>query len=331
MLIQKPNSICAKLLKAKYFPNGNILDTVFTGDASPAWRGIEHGLSLLKRGTIWRIRNGSKTRIWRDNWIPRASTLRVTGKRSRTRLKWVKDLFYPDTKLWNEQLIREIFHEHDAEEIIRIKVPQWEEDDFVAWHFENSGVFSVKSAYKLGYNLAHENRLNTGRSYGDGKSRNLWKLIWKAPVPNKIRMFSWRLADDNLPTKKNKWGTLEVGSICNICAVEEEDSYHATVACTKAKAFRNQLRKVWKIPAENKLGQTWPDWLLLILANTPKICHAQILLVLWRAWPLRNGITHEKGKASISASVSFLQSYVERLTLKDNISPSNKKVKAPCM
>ena len=33
-LIKNPNSLYARLLKAKYFPNGNILDTVFTKDSS---------------------------------------------------------------------------------------------------------------------------------------------------------------------------------------------------------------------------------------------------------------------------------------------------------
>ena len=57
-LIQNPNGLCARVLKAKYFPNGNILDTVFASDASPVWRAIEFGLELLKKGIIWRVGNG---------------------------------------------------------------------------------------------------------------------------------------------------------------------------------------------------------------------------------------------------------------------------------
>jgi hypothetical protein len=64
-LIQFPDSLCAQLLKAKYYPRGVLVDTVFTGDASPTWRSIEHGLELLKKGIIWRIGSGSKVQIWR--------------------------------------------------------------------------------------------------------------------------------------------------------------------------------------------------------------------------------------------------------------------------
>jgi hypothetical protein len=49
-LITYPDSLCARVLKAKYFPNGNLLDTVVAGDASQTWRAIEHGLDLLKKG-----------------------------------------------------------------------------------------------------------------------------------------------------------------------------------------------------------------------------------------------------------------------------------------
>jgi hypothetical protein len=49
MLIQYPESLCARLLKAKYYPNGEIVDTVFPGDESPTWKVLEFGLELVKK------------------------------------------------------------------------------------------------------------------------------------------------------------------------------------------------------------------------------------------------------------------------------------------
>jgi hypothetical protein len=49
MLIQYPESLCARLLKAKYYPNGEIVDTVFPGDGSPTWKVLEFGLELVKK------------------------------------------------------------------------------------------------------------------------------------------------------------------------------------------------------------------------------------------------------------------------------------------
>jgi hypothetical protein len=59
-LVQLPNSLCARVLKAKYYPNGEVIDIVFPSDASPTWRAIEHELALLKRGIIWSIGSGTK-------------------------------------------------------------------------------------------------------------------------------------------------------------------------------------------------------------------------------------------------------------------------------
>jgi hypothetical protein len=111
-LLKKPDSLCARLLKAKYYPNGNLLDTVFSSDASASWKGVEHGLELLKKGVIWRIGNGKKVRIWRDNWLSRDGGLKITGKKKKSRLKWVSSLFGNGTNGWNENLVQSFFFTH---------------------------------------------------------------------------------------------------------------------------------------------------------------------------------------------------------------------------
>lgn len=65
-ILTVPDSLCARVLKARYFPNGDMLDTVFSGSASVTWQAIVHGLELLKKGIIWRVGNGASIRIWRD-------------------------------------------------------------------------------------------------------------------------------------------------------------------------------------------------------------------------------------------------------------------------
>jgi hypothetical protein len=53
---------------------------------------IVHGLELLKKGVIWRIGDGSKVKIWRDPWIPREASLRLSTPKGRHRIKWVSEL-----------------------------------------------------------------------------------------------------------------------------------------------------------------------------------------------------------------------------------------------
>lgn len=65
-LIQFSESLCARLLKARYYPNGDIIDMVFPSEGSPTWKAVEYGLDLVKKGIAWRIGSGTKVQIWCD-------------------------------------------------------------------------------------------------------------------------------------------------------------------------------------------------------------------------------------------------------------------------
>jgi hypothetical protein len=48
-LLEYPDSLCARMLKAKYYPRGHLLDTAFASNPSQTWQAILHGLELLKK------------------------------------------------------------------------------------------------------------------------------------------------------------------------------------------------------------------------------------------------------------------------------------------
>lgn len=177
-----PNSLCARLVKARYYPNGNLIDTSFCSNPSQTWQAITHGLELLKKGIIWRIGCGTQVKIWRDHWIPREISLGVTTKQGRCRLKWVSDLLEQGRREWDFELLRHIFNEPDVESISRIKLPQRHSEDFLAWHFERSGMFSVRSAYNLALKLANMDTQQASSGEPDGE-RRLWSRVWEGTIP----------------------------------------------------------------------------------------------------------------------------------------------------
>jgi hypothetical protein len=137
----------------KYFPHGDILDTVFASDASPAWRGVEFGLELLKKGIIKRIGDGRDTQFRRDNWLPRDSRLKITGMKKNFRKCWVSQLILRESNSSNVNLLRDLFHEFDVQSILNIKLPGNTAKNCVAWHYDNNDIFTVKSAYRLAFYL----------------------------------------------------------------------------------------------------------------------------------------------------------------------------------
>jgi hypothetical protein len=72
-LLQAPDSLCARVLSAKYFPDGNVLAAKVVPRMSYVWRSILKGVQLLKEGLIWRVGDGTHINIWRDPWLPRGS------------------------------------------------------------------------------------------------------------------------------------------------------------------------------------------------------------------------------------------------------------------
>jgi hypothetical protein len=71
-----PDSLCAKVLKAKYFPNSSLLQAQPMNGISYTFRSILKGVELLKEGLIWRIGDGNNVNIWSDPWLARDDALK---------------------------------------------------------------------------------------------------------------------------------------------------------------------------------------------------------------------------------------------------------------
>ena len=148
-LITNPDSLCARVLKAKYFPNESLLQATLKSGASFTWQSIMKGLETFKLGYIWRVGTGENINIWSDPWIPSSPDRRVLSNRGQTLISRVHDLIDPMTGFWDKELIRSIFISVDVDRILQIPPNYGAFEDFIAWHPDHKGFFSVKSAYKV--------------------------------------------------------------------------------------------------------------------------------------------------------------------------------------
>lgn len=144
----RPSSLCARILKAKYFPNTSILEAKPRHGMSYSWRSILRGLEILKLGMIWRVGDGRNLNIWSDPWIPRESSRKPITPRRANILTTVDELLDPATGTWDSELVNDIFWKEDAIIILAMTVHEGREN-VLAWHYDEHGIFSVKSAYKV--------------------------------------------------------------------------------------------------------------------------------------------------------------------------------------
>jgi hypothetical protein len=74
-LLQDPSSLSAWVLKAAYFPAGDLLDAEVGSLPSRVWRSVVDSIQVLHQGLICRIGSGETTRIWDTQWLPRDGLL----------------------------------------------------------------------------------------------------------------------------------------------------------------------------------------------------------------------------------------------------------------
>jgi hypothetical protein len=70
-LLTDPGSLCARVLKGRYFPNSDFWNSTKPRSSSYTWRSILYGRELLFQGIRWGIGDGHSVKILKDNWIPR--------------------------------------------------------------------------------------------------------------------------------------------------------------------------------------------------------------------------------------------------------------------
>jgi hypothetical protein len=115
----------------------------------------------------------------------------------------VCDLIDHTSCVWNRQVVDRYFSPMDKELIYNISLSTRAQEDFWSWHYERTGVFSVRSAYRMLITQV-ERRMAwiehaASRSDTSGE-RNEWDKLWRTQVPSKIRVFLWRLAKQSIPT-----------------------------------------------------------------------------------------------------------------------------------
>jgi hypothetical protein len=212
---------------------------------SYTWCSILKGIKLVKKGMIWHIGNGKSVHIWNDPWIPRGITRQPTYHRGQNLSRWVNELIDPTTGRWDVAMVQQTFHPDDVQTILDIPVGE-EFDDYIAWHFDKKGVFTVKSAYKVQIDKASSRQ---GTSQGGWVQNPVmgnsfpWNKIWSMKCPNKVKVFAWRLAHNSLPLKRKIQSRgMDIDTLCPVCWRVDEDAGHMLLKCKNSMAVWRELQ-----------------------------------------------------------------------------------------
>lgn len=120
-LINKPNSLVARVLKARYYPQIDFIYVSIETNSSYSWMSIWTSRAVVKEGIGWRISNGNRVCVWQDLWLKNdvSSLARILMHVVDPHLM-VNDLIDVGQGCWNNRLEKACMHHDDAQNVKRI-------------------------------------------------------------------------------------------------------------------------------------------------------------------------------------------------------------------
>ena len=235
-IIKFPNSLVARTLKNKYFPNSSFLDAKVSPISSFTWRSIASARDIVQAGLRKVVGNGNGVNIWEDPWVPKLPKFRIisTGSRTEEGPQRVSELMRNGE--WNVALLNQYFSSWEIEAIRSIPIPINERQDTWAWHFTKNGTFSTRSAYHVAVKAKEMEAASTSGT----NEKDIWAKLWSSNIPMKVKNFGWRALHNGVAVRANlKIRGCECDPICPLCGEEPETITHRLVTCAEA-------RWVWK-------------------------------------------------------------------------------------
>jgi hypothetical protein len=324
-LLDNTNVVWKDVIKSKY--GGNVVGRVELGDdckpwyASLWWRDIcTIGYNLethwFARNVVKKLGNGVHTSFWIDIWVddislkdrfPRLFSISTQKEASvaevwnpmvgavNWRLIWCRRLF-----VWEENLLNELL------ELIN-RVSLSDVTDRWGWKPKNDVEFTVKSVYKLVFNLSNLMVLDV-QWYA-----KIFTGIWKTPTPSKVCGFVWQLLHNRIPTKSNLVSRRIIvtgeASRCTICGEEMKTADHLFLYSNFAKQLWFEIFSWLKVPF-GLPHSLFSIFNCLLCAGDPRSNKGRLMIccaAVWSIWKFRNLVLFENGNGTVSNLVEGIK------------------------
>ncbi|XP_060965675.1 uncharacterized protein LOC133034580 [Cannabis sativa] len=146
-LLTGNQSLCCRILEAKYLKGKSFLDCVPKASDSWFWKNVTKSRDVIRKGACKRVVDGQDTNIWLDPWIAhlKGFTPQPSGRVVSRETK-VAELLLQNGG-WNFQKLHQLFNQETISAILSECVPTGRGKDSWVWTLESNGRFTCKSAY----------------------------------------------------------------------------------------------------------------------------------------------------------------------------------------
>ena len=187
--------------------------------------------------------------------------------------------------------------------ILQIPLNHQAFDDFIAWHANKTGTFSVRSAYKIQWMYTFREHTNINSVPSGSTPLAIWSIIWILNIPCKVQIFCWRVLHGIIPLKSILMNRhIGTNGACPICHQGAEDLCHLLFTCLHAKEMWRCLRMSEIIDHASVVDRSGSAILeyLLLMPDSPQILEPSlnfkqvIAVACWYLWWIRRRITHNE-------------------------------------
>ncbi|CAH9108066.1 unnamed protein product [Cuscuta europaea] len=149
-IFKQPDSLVARVLKARYYPCSSFIEAKIGHNPSFVWRSIFETHSLIKQGFMWKMGKGNLINVWRDPWSPcpdnsKVESVVIEGLENCT----VAGLLQAGGAARDIDILTDLFNSRDRKLILKIPVSLRRVQGQVIRRWEEDGRYSVRSSYRF--------------------------------------------------------------------------------------------------------------------------------------------------------------------------------------
>lgn len=294
-LLMDPDSLCARVVKSRYYPNGDFLSANIGSRPSYAWRSIVFGRELLVQGLRRNVGSGEAINVWMDKWLFDSKPIAPMRKQISFDLELrVCDLINLQTRTWDRGKLEEVFFPADVERVLKIK-PAFGKEDSYEWVHNKWGAYSVKSGYWLACSL--DRSVTRVNAMSKPSINDLRCKVWDVNTAPKIKIFLWKALSNALAVSSELITRgMKVDPRCQRCGEDNESINHVIFTCPVA-------RRVWATsgfpfpPRGFEHRQLYENFDYLFACGKDKRVPRELFecfpWVLWLLWKNRNAFAFE--------------------------------------
>lgn len=228
-IILYPDSLVARVLKARYIKHTDIMEASVGSNPSYIWRSMMWSKSAISSSLFWKIANGKDVHARKDKWIPDLAEGKITSYTTYDSNVTIQDLITPE-RTWDVPKLDSLFLTYEVEAIRKIPIDHHSPRDSRFWIYNKKGLYTVKTAYWKA--LSNSNHQDDKGICSPSTTPQIWPKIWRLNLPPKVRIFLWKAAHDAIASEAN----LNIHHVpcpprCVLCGFHWADTNHAIFSC----------------------------------------------------------------------------------------------------